>query len=52
MQIIDEIEPHRRGPYAGAVGFIDFTGNLETCLALRTMVFQGPASDDRPGEPR
>jgi anthranilate synthase component 1 len=41
MEIIDELEPHRRGPYAGAVGFIDFTGNIETCLALRTLVCQG-----------
>jgi len=38
MQIIDEIEPHRRGPYAGAVGYVDFTGNMDTCIALRTIV--------------
>jgi anthranilate synthase component 1 len=41
MQIIDEIEPHRRGPYAGAVGYIDFTGNMDTCIALRTLVIDG-----------
>jgi len=41
MQIIDELEPHRRGPYGGAVGYIDFTGNMDTCIALRTMVVQG-----------
>ena len=41
MQIIDEIEPHKRGPYAGAVGYIDFTGNMDTCIALRTLVIQG-----------
>ncbi|MDA1017369.1 MAG: chorismate-binding protein, partial [Planctomycetota bacterium] len=41
MQIIDEMEPHRRGPYAGAVGYIDFTGNMDTCIALRTLVVQG-----------
>ncbi len=41
MQIIDELEPHRRGPYAGAVGYIDFTGNMDTCIALRTLVIQG-----------
>jgi tryptophanyl-tRNA synthetase len=41
MQIIDEIEPCMRGPYGGAVGFIDFTGNMETCLALRTLVMKG-----------
>ncbi len=40
MQIIDEIEPHRRGPYAGAVGYIDYGGNMDTCIALRTMVVQ------------
>ena len=41
MQIIDELEPHRRGPYAGAVGYIDFSGNMDTCIALRTIVFKG-----------
>ena len=40
MEIIDELEPHRRGPYAGAVGYIDFAGNMDTCIALRTMVIQ------------
>ncbi len=38
MQIIDELEPHRRGPYAGAVGYIDYGGNMDTCIALRTLV--------------
>lgn len=38
MQIIDELEPHRRGPYGGAVGYLDFTGNMDTCIALRTLV--------------
>jgi len=41
MEIIDEIEPHRRGPYAGAVGYVDFSGNMDTCIALRTLVVQG-----------
>lgn len=41
MEIIDEQERHRRGPYAGAVGYIDFTGNMDTCIALRTLVMQG-----------
>jgi len=41
MEIIDELERHRRGPYAGAVGYIDFTGNMDTCIALRTLVLQG-----------
>lgn len=43
MQIIDEMEPVRRGPYAGAVGYIDFAGNMDTCIALRTLVIT-PAS--------
>lgn len=36
MQIIDELEPTRRGPYAGVVGYFDFSGDLDTCIALRT----------------
>lgn len=38
MEIIDELEPHRRGPYAGAVGYVDYSGNMDTCIALRTVV--------------
>jgi anthranilate synthase component 1 len=38
MQIIDELEPVRRGPYGGAVGYVDFAGNMDTCIALRTLV--------------
>lgn len=41
MQIIDELEPCRRGPYAGAVGHFDHHGNMDTCIALRTIVVQG-----------
>ena len=41
MEVIDEVEPHRRGPYGGAVGYIDFTGNMDTCIALRTLVLKG-----------
>ena len=44
MEIIDELERHRRGPYAGAVGYIDFTGNMDTCIALRTLVMQGQSA--------
>ncbi len=44
MQIIDELEPVRRGPYAGTVGYIDFAGNMDTCIALRTLVI-GPGGD-------
>lgn len=40
MEIIDEVEPHKRGPYGGAVGYIDFTGNMDTCIALRTLVMK------------
>jgi anthranilate synthase component 1 len=38
MQIIDELEPTKRGPYAGTIGYIDFSGNLDTAIAIRTMV--------------
>ncbi len=38
MEIIDELEPARRGIYAGAVGYADFSGNMDTCIAIRTMV--------------
>ena len=41
MEVIDEVEPQRRGPYAGAVGYIDFTGNMDTCIALRTLIMVG-----------
>ncbi len=40
MEIIDELEPVRRGVYAGAVGYIDFSGNMDMCIAIRTMVVQ------------
>jgi len=38
MQIIDELEPTKRGPYAGVVGYLDFSGNLDTAIAIRTML--------------
>lgn len=38
MEIIDELEPTRRGPYGGAVGYFDLSGNMDMCIALRTMV--------------
>ena len=41
MEIIDELEPTRRGPYAGVVGYFDFSGNLDTCIALRTAYVTG-----------
>jgi anthranilate synthase component 1 len=39
MEIIDELERSRRGIYAGAVGYFDFAGNLDTCIAIRTLLF-------------
>ena len=41
MQIIDELEPTARGIYAGAVGYLDFAGNLDFCIAIRTLVLEG-----------
>ena len=38
MEIIDELEPVKRGPYAGVVGYIDFSGTIDTALAIRTLV--------------
>jgi anthranilate synthase component 1 len=38
MEIIESLEPTRRGVYGGAVGYIDFTGNIDTCIAIRTAV--------------
>lgn len=38
MQIIDKVEPTRRGPYGGAIGYFSFSGNLDNCIALRTIV--------------
>ncbi|MCA9064458.1 MAG: anthranilate synthase component I [Planctomycetaceae bacterium] len=49
MEIIDEIEPQKRGPYGGAVGYIDFTGNMDTCIALRTLVIQNNTIDIQAG---
>jgi anthranilate synthase component I len=40
MEIIDELEPTRRGPYAGAVGYFGFSGNMDTCITIRTLVIK------------
>ncbi|MFI5048010.1 MAG: anthranilate synthase component I family protein, partial [Acidimicrobiia bacterium] len=40
MEIIDELEPTKRGPYAGVVGYVDFSGNLDTAIAIRTMLWR------------
>ena len=40
MEIIQELEPTQRGIYAGAIGYLDYSGNLDTCIAIRTVVLQ------------
>jgi anthranilate synthase component 1 len=40
MEIIEAHEPFRRGIYGGAIGYVDFTGNLDTCIAIRTAVIK------------
>ena len=41
MEIIDEFEPVRRGPYGGAIGYFGFGGSMDTCITLRTIVMKG-----------
>jgi len=41
MEIIDELEPVKRGPYGGVVGYLDFSGNIDTAIAIRTMLISG-----------
>ena len=41
MEIIEELEPVRRGPYAGAVGYFAFSGNLDACITIRTLIVKG-----------
>lgn len=41
MEIIEELEPERRGPYAGSVGYFGFTGNMDFCITIRTFVMDG-----------
>ncbi len=41
MQIISELEPEKRGLYAGAIGYFSFNGNLDTCIVIRTILMQG-----------
>jgi anthranilate synthase component 1 len=40
MEIIEELEPTRRGPYAGAVGYFSFSGNMDMCINIRTVVIK------------
>ena len=41
MEIIDELEPTRRGLYGGAVLYLDFSGNLNSCIVIRTVLIKG-----------
>jgi anthranilate synthase component 1 len=41
MEIIEELEPTRRGPYGGAVGYVSYSGNLDSCITIRTIVCHG-----------
>ena len=45
MQILDELEPTRRGPYGGGIGIVAFTGEMDMALALRTMVIPTASTD-------
>ena len=59
MQIIDELEPVRRGPYGGAVGYLSFSGDLDTCIYIRSALVKdgrvhvqaggGIVADSEPG---
>ncbi len=40
MEIIDELEPTRRGLYGGTLGYIDFSGNLDSCIVIRTIIYK------------
>ena len=60
MEIIDELENVRRGPYAGCVGYVAFNGNMDTCITIRTIVIKdgvgyvqaggGVVADSVPGD--
>lgn len=49
MEIIHELEADSRGPYAGAVGYFDFRGNMDTCITIRTLVIEGQQVTVRAG---
>ncbi len=48
MEIIDELEPTKRGPYAGVVGYLDFSGNIDTAIAIRTMIVENQPAGGGP----
>ena len=41
MEIIDQMETVKRGVYAGAIGYFDFSGNMDWCIAIRTIIVKG-----------
>ncbi|MEW6570467.1 MAG: anthranilate synthase component I [Nitrospirota bacterium] len=41
MEIIEELESLKRGPYAGAVGYLSYSGNMDTCITIRTLIIKG-----------
>lgn len=41
MEIIDELEPTRRGPYAGSIGYFSYSGDMDTCITIRTILIKG-----------
>ena len=59
MQIIDELEPSRRGPYGGSIGYLSYTGDLDTCIYIRSALVKdgrvhvqaggGIVADSEPG---
>ncbi len=49
MQIVDGLEPTRRGLYGGAVGYLDFAGNLDFCIAIRTIAMRDGRADVQAG---
>ncbi len=49
MQIIDELEPTRRGPYGGAIGYFSYAGNLDTAITIRTILLQDNIATVRAG---
>ena len=49
MQIIGGLEPTRRGLYGGAVGYLDFAGNLDFCIAIRTITMEGQRAEVQAG---
>jgi len=49
MEIIDSLEPVKRGPYAGVVGYFDFSGNIDTAIAIRTMFVSGGVASVQAG---